>query len=57
MIFPEDKAYRGKVTVNSRNLKYISKVKHYVPEEFQAFYGEIMQFPTSDAVISDQNID
>ena len=54
--FSEDKAYRGKVAVNPKKLQDISKVKHYVPEEFQAFY-DVIQLPTSDAANSDRDDD
>lgn len=42
-----------KVAVNPKNIQDISKIRQYIPQEYQGFYDEILNLPTSNEANSD----
>lgn len=48
VLFTENRAYNDKVSVNPKKIQDISKVKQYIPQEYQGFYDEILDLPTSN---------
>lgn len=55
VLFPEDRSYNDKVAVNPKNIQDISKVKQYIPQEYQGFYDKILDLPTSNDANSDDD--
>jgi hypothetical protein len=55
VLFPEDKIYQDKVAVNPKKIQDISKVRQYIPQEYQRFYDEILNLPTSNGATSDDD--
>lgn len=43
---PIDKAYSKKILINSKKQNYISKVKQYIPDEYENFHNETLNWPT-----------
>lgn len=48
VMFPVDKSYCDKVSVNPKKIQDISIVKQYIPQEYQGFYDEIVDLPISN---------
>jgi len=55
VLLPEDKIYSEKVAVNPKKLQDVSKVRQYIPQEYQGFYDEILNLPTSIEEASDDD--
>jgi hypothetical protein len=55
VLIPEDKIYQDKVAVNLKKIQDISKVRQYIPQEYQGFYDEILKLPTSNGATSDDD--
>lgn len=47
---PKDKAYRDQypVSINIKKLQDVTKLMQYVPEEYKAFYDDIMKWKTTE---------
>lgn len=48
------KAYKEKNPINIKKIGDIKNVQQYIPEEFKHFYDEILQWPTTTEVKSDE---
>ncbi|KAJ4427198.1 hypothetical protein ANN_24815 [Periplaneta americana] len=44
--------YNGKLGINIKKSEDISKVTHYIPDEYKLFYEDILNYPTSDTAAS-----
>ncbi|XP_069687193.1 uncharacterized protein [Periplaneta americana] len=48
MVMPTQKAYNGKIPINTKKLGDVSKVRQYIPLEHSFFYEEILNWPSCD---------
>lgn len=48
VVLPTVKAYNARIPINSKKLQDIKKIVHYVPEEYQQFYDDLIQGPTTN---------
>ncbi|KAJ9579734.1 hypothetical protein L9F63_004660 [Diploptera punctata] len=52
---PTTAAYTGKLGINIKKIQDISKVTHYIPDEYKSFYEDILKYPTSNTADSDKD--
>ncbi|KAJ9593391.1 hypothetical protein L9F63_015095 [Diploptera punctata] len=52
---PTTAAYTGKLDINIKKIQDISKVTHYIPDEYKSFYEDILKYPTSNTADSDKD--
>lgn len=55
MLLSKDMIYTDKIEVNPKKLQEISKVRQYIPQEYQGFYDEILNLSTSIEEANDEN--
>ncbi|KAJ4444657.1 hypothetical protein ANN_06453 [Periplaneta americana] len=51
---PTTAAYNGKLGTNIKQLEDISKVTHFIPDEYKSFYEDILKYPNSNTADSDK---
>lgn len=49
LMLPTEKAYSGKVPIKSKKIEDVSKVMHYIPDQYREFYGNISLWPVTNA--------
>ncbi|KAG8326620.1 hypothetical protein J6590_035710 [Homalodisca vitripennis] len=47
VILPSERAYNGKVPIKVAKLNDVSKIIHYVPDQYRLFYENILEWPST----------